>query len=725
VSPALCLVALFAVASPEPAARRVAIVLPEGWPAETFERWSAFAKREGVELRVAREGDALSGWETVRLSATPISDSFRRRLAAFPVTVEAYGFVFDGRAYRGPGDALALADPGRPGETLVLGNSRDAAIRAARWVFRDAGRAAGSFRAVSGELSKEGRFRRSRNGRLAIDRAGAVDRIAERERFFSGLASEQRATASWKFPESERRAFEKWALVLDRFLAVRRERPRVTAYLYPDPSVKALYMGSSRPADVSWELDGARVDVDASAPLEPDLVSPALAAAAIGGSHPRLRARPTLLLAAGAREVGRWWGRDVASFGGFLSRAGVGPAVEDVLAVEERDDASPICLVGAAAAWLEAGLREGGGPALERAFDAEDRELAVLLMRWRKAAASAPISVPRRRNLPPGFLRGVSYAMSNSIEGSYASPRSRETLKRLASLSVNSISVMPYGFSRTERSAGLGFVHRNPRGETDEGIVRAISDSRTLSMSAMLKPQIWVGGGAFVGSVAMANADDWDRWFRAYRRFLVHHAIVAEAAGAALFCVGTELSGTESREKEWRDAIAAVRLATGAPLVYATNWASSAPRVRFWDALDAVGADFYDPLSADPRASDAALAEGARRAAEPLRRLAAAAGKPVIFAEAGYPPAKGAWTAPHDEDSGRALEPGDAARAVRAVFAGLSREKWWRGVYWWKAFSDGKEADDGDRGFNFLGRPAGSAIAEGFRALAAAEEKSR
>jgi hypothetical protein len=467
------------------------------------------------------------------------------------------------------------------------------------------------------------------------------------------------------------------------------------------------------------------VDIDASAPVEPDRVAPVLAAAAIGSGERGLRARPTLLLAAGARAAGRWWGRDVASFAAFLERAGVQPTVSEVLTGMERDDLSPIAAVGAAAAWLDAGFREGGSAALGRAWEASDPDLATILDRWRRAAQGVPVAAPRRRPLPAGFLRGVSYAMANSVEGSYASPRSLETLRRLSAMFVDSIAVMPYAFSRTARTAAIGFVHRNARGETDEGTVRSVSDARSLAMTAMVKPHIWIGGGDFVGTVAMTSPAQWAAWFRAYRRFAVHHAIVAEASGAALFCVGTELSGTELREREWRETIAAVRLATGAPLLYATNWASGAPRVRFWDALDAIGVDFYDPLSADPAASDAELVRGARRAAEPLARLSATLRKPVVFAEAGYPPTRSAWTAPHDEDSARPMLPGDAARSVRAVFAALGREKWWKGVYWWKAFSDGRDASDGDRGFNFLGRPAGDAIAAGFRVFTGSEAPAR
>jgi len=714
--------------SPDPPlARRLAIVLPQGWEAGGLERSIGFARREGIEIRLAREGERLDpGWEVARFAAPPVHDGFRKLLTRFPLTLESSGFVFDGRPYRSAGDAVVLSDPDRPSETLLLGNSRDAAMRAARSILWNGKPAPGEFRAVSGELSKEGRFRRGRGGALEIDRTSERDRIADRERFFSDLASERRGSIVWRFHERERRAFDRWNPVLERFLAGSRSRPALTVFLYPDPAAKALYMGSSRPADVAWEGSGGRVDVDASAPPEPDLVSPVLAAAAIGGAEPALQARPTLLAAAGARAYGRWWGREVASFASFLERAGVHPGVGEVLAdARDRNDISPICAVGAAASWLQAGFREGGDAGLRRVFSADDGDLTATLSRWRRSALAQPVSAPSRRVMPSGFLRGVSYAMTNSVEGSYASPRSRETLGRLSGMAVNSISIMPYGFSRTERSPVLEFVHRSPRGETDEGTMRAVSDARSLGMTAMVKPQLWVGGGAFVGSIAMETPADWAKWFTAYRRFAIHHAIVAEASGATLFCIGTELAGTEAREKEWRETIAAVRLATGATLLYASNWAAGAPNIRFWDALDVIGADFYDPLSGATDASDASLAQGARRAAEPVAKLSASIGKPVIFAEAGYPPARSAWITPHDEESGRPFAPEDAARSVRAVFAGLTGQTWWKGVYWWKTFSDGRDAGASDRSFNFLGRPAGEAIATGFRRMAATEGGSR
>jgi hypothetical protein len=571
------------------------------------------------------------------------------------------------------------------------------------------------------ETRPKGRFLRTADASaLAIDRSADKDDIASSEAFFRAQRTERREGIEWTFRESERVSLTRWEPVLKRFL----RRPltdRLSIRLFPDAVSKGRYTGSSRPADLSHEGDSIRVDLDVSAPDEPDLGSPVLAAAALAAGDPRLLSRPLLLQAQGARACGRWWGRDVAGFAAFVERARVEPSVREVLTSDE--DVSPVLAVGAAASWIEAGARSEGETSVARALAGPDRELEEALSRWREKAIGQEFVAPARRPLPQGFLRGISYAMTNTIEGCYASPRSRQTLGRLARISANSISVMPYGFMRGARMPVLAFIHRHPAGETDEGTVRAVSDARALGMTALVKPQIWLPGGVFVGAVAMEGEEGWRRWFDLYRRFIVHHAVVAEAAGAALFCVGTELVGTETRAREWRETIAAVRRATGAPLLYAANWAAGAPRVPFWDALDAVGVDFYDPLSRDPDASDASLEEGVRAAVRPLVALARETGKPVLFAEAGYPPVRAAWIAPNEERAARPSSPGDAARAVAAVFRSLRNEAWWKGVYWWKAFSGGTEARSEERGFNLLGSPAEKAIAEGFARLS--QERSR
>ncbi|MGH9316199.1 MAG: glycoside hydrolase family 113 [Thermoanaerobaculia bacterium] len=709
----LLLPLLFADAAGAAEIRHVAIRIPEGFSfGAEFERMGAWARREGVELEVRPEGSVVAaGWETAHLSVLPAAEALRRSLARFPVQFEEKRFLFDGRAFGGREDAIALRDPAAPAETFILGNTRQAVLRLAATRLFGRGEPA-DYEVVSGELSKQGRFFRSVGAStLAIDRSSDRDEIASRDEFFRAQKSERRGGVEWKFRESERVALARWEPVLKRFLHRPAANP-LAVRLFPDPVSKGRYTGSSRPADLERDGRTIRVNLDISAPGEPDLVSPVLAGAALAAEDLRLLSRPLLLQARGARACGRWWGRDVAGFAAFAEQARVEPSVREVLTADE--EVSPVLAVGAAASWIEAGARSEGETSVARSLAGDDRKLEEALRRWREKAVGQKSAVPARRRLPQGFLRGISYAMTNTIDGSYASPRSRQTLDHLARISVNSISVMPYGFMRDAGRPTIAFIHRHPAGETDEGTVRAVSDARALGMTALVKPQIWLPGGVFVGAIAMGGEEDWRRWFDLYRRFIVHHAVVAEAAGAALFCVGTEMLGTQVRAQEWKETIASVRQATGAPLLYASNWAAGAPRVPFWDALDAVGVDFYDPLSKDPDASDAALELGVRAAVRPLVALARQTGKPVLFAEAGYPPVRAAWITPNEEGSGRPSAPGDAARAVAAVFRSLEKETWWKGVYWWKVFSGGREAHSQEQGFNLLGSPSEKAIAEGF-----------
>ena len=638
---------------------------------------------------------------------------FVGRLAKAPVLTQTPGmpvckFTLIRNEYAGKDDALFLADPGKPGESFVLGSSEQIVLELAARRILDRPERPADYMVLSGELIRDGRFV-VRDGRLAIDPPSERDAIAARDDFYKSLRREKRGGLDWEYRESEAGAVARWEKAAARFAGKR----TFTIRVFPDAVVKALYTGSSRPADLVAEGGKIRVEIDASAPEEPDLVSPVLAAAAIGAANPTLLEHRTLLMADGARRVGKWWGREVRGFAAFTHAAGVEPSVEEVL--ESDPDVSPVLAIGAAAAWLDAGARLESEAAVEKALSGASAALVDALARWRGAAWRQGVKPPARRVLPDGFLRGVACAMSDSIEGAYISSSSRATLERLKQLGANSVSVIPYGYAREATGDRILFVHRSPRTETDEGIVRALFDARSLGMTPLVQPRLWIGGGAAVGDIAMADDRGWRGWFDSYRRFIVHQAVVAEAAGVALFCVGSDLQKTETREKEWRDVVAAVRLATGAPVLYAADGAANANRITFWETLDAIGVDFFDSLSKSAKLSDGALDEAVRRAARTIAELSERTGKSVIFTEVGYPAMRSAWIAPRDEAPGRPAGAEDAARAIAAVSRALAKESWWKGVYWWKAFSDGRPASPGDRGFNILGTPAEKAIEQGFR----------
>jgi hypothetical protein len=674
-----------------------------------LDRFTALARARGIEVQSASESTAVpEGWEAAHLSTLPPGQRLQPALARFPVTFETGAFAFDGKKYSGRDEAIFLASPGVSDDVYVLGLSESAVVELAVRRLLERTDLAADYAVRSGELTKQGKFV-EKDGRLAVDPASGRDQIAERDEYFRGLRREKRGGLEWEYPPAQAAAAARWEKAAARLAG---KKP-YTVRLFPNAVAKALYTGSSRPADLVVEGGKIRVEIDASAPAEPDLVSPVLAAAAIGATNPALLERRTLLLAAGVRRFGKWWGREVRGFAAFTHAAGVEPSIEEVL--KSDPDVSPVLAIGAAAGWLDAGAHLESEAAVDKALAAAPAVLVDTLTRWRAAAWRQGVQPPVRRPWPEAFLSGIACVMTESIESAFVSPASRSTLERVKGLGANAVSIVSYGYAPEAAGDRILFVHRSPRSETDEGLVRALSDARALGMTTLVQPRLWVGGGGGVGDIAMPDERLWHAWFESYRRFIVHQAVVAEASGVTLFCVGSDLQKTETREKEWRNVVFAVRLATGAPVLYAADGAAGANRITFWDVLDAIGVDFFDSLAKADKLTDAALDEAVRRTAWPIADAAQRTGKSVIFTEVGYPAVRSAWVAPRGDAAGRPADGEDAARTIAAVSRVLAKESWWKGVYWWEVFSDGAPAGPGERGFNVLGAPAEKAIEAAFR----------
>ncbi len=397
-----------------------------------------------------------------------------------------------------------------------------------------------------------------------------------------------------------------------------------------------------------------------------------------------------------------WYGRPYPGWLPLLTAARVLPEPEEILAREEPRDTSVLLSTPATAAVVD--RLPGSTLTAKLARLPTAMKVGEILSALQGGPVTPPAPVPARG----AFLKGVSLAMLNRLEGGYHAPAVEKQLDALARLGANAVSLMPFAFQRRSDQPELRFLNRGPSSETDIGLIHAARAARARGIRVLWKPHIWVAGASWPGEIAMKSEADWAAWWKSYRRYVLHHALLARWAGADLFCVGVELSKTIGREAEWRDLIAAVRAFYPGPVTYAANWYNDLENVRFWDRLDFVGVDAYFPLAAAPGAGRAEIAKGAKQVAERLARASRRFGKPVLLTEVGFAAKREAWMEPHVEGGEYSEE--DQAAAYEALFGALDRQPWLAGTFLWKAFSaqgsdSGHEAD-----FRFQGRQAEKAV---------------
>jgi len=313
--------------------------------------------------------------------------------------------------------------------------------------------------------------------------------------------------------------------------------------------------------------------------------------------------------------------------------------------------------------------------------------VALLLIGLPAAASSeAPRAAHDYR-----FIRGVTITCFRWGPGEWDRPIMKRTLDDVADLGATWAAIHPY--------ASIGNDGRI--GYRADLVAPAVSKptrwARRRGLQVMVKPHLAYWGSRFDNRLEIDFGDDeaaWDRFFAGYRRFIIHQAKLAEAAGARLFVVGTELDATVRHEKRWRSIIEAVDAVFHGELTYAANH-DKYEKVPFWDALDCVGVQAYWPVSDADRPSEADLAAGWRKRLEAVAAFAAARDKMVLLTELGY--AASADAARRPWSSRRVTRPTghDPERlkliAVRTALAEIERHPRVAGAFLWKWFPTERE----------------------------------
>ncbi len=316
-------------------------------------------------------------------------------------------------------------------------------------------------------------------------------------------------------------------------------------------------------------------------------------------------------------------------------------------------------------------------------------------------------------------MNGMCYAhaWSNGGDKGYGSAESAASLEELRRLGVNWVSLTPFGYQGSLADDHVRMGNTWKGGETDAAVAADVARAHELGMKVMLKPHIWIRGGAWCGHIRPdgGSARGWKRWFASYRQLVLHYASFAQRTGVDVLVVGTELqtAALGVPVADWRRLMAVVRARYQGQLTYAANW-DVADRIPFWDQLDFVSVQSYEPLSAAASPTPAELAAGARKAADRFERLHAQTGKTVVLTEVGFRSARGAVAEPnswpdHDKrDHDAAYDPDLQAAAYDAMLTELARRPWFGGTFWWKWFTWPGTGEEGKLGF--APKPAAKAV---------------
>lgn len=339
---------------------------------------------------------------------------------------------------------------------------------------------------------------------------------------------------------------------------------------------------------------------------------------------------------------------------------------------------------------------------------AETRKLA---RKWDAfLSLSLPIIPPPRQASIPPYLKGFNFTHEGyQIYNGYISKKAAESLAYLKDMGANAAAIVPYTGMRQNEASFLG-INDWAGGENDESIIHALAKAKSLGMTTLLKPQVWVNDG-WPGSVSFEEEAEWQKFFDYYHQWILHYALMAEIHGVDILCLGVEFEkATLSHEAEWRKITAKIRGIYTGKLTYAANWGEEFEKVGFWDLFDYIGLNCYYPLTSSDDPTDEELQAGCAAFAKKVEKVLKRFPKPLLITELGYRSVTAPWQHPHEEAGDRAFNAEDQARAYEATFQALEDKEWCKGLFWWKWSTFLDDMEPGDRRFIPYKKPAEAVV---------------
>lgn len=329
------------------------------------------------------------------------------------------------------------------------------------------------------------------------------------------------------------------------------------------------------------------------------------------------------------------------------------------------------------------------------------------------------------------FHKGVNFGFT-ARNGYYDSPEARLEIDKMVESGVGwvglTISVWQDTYSSTKVYADY---ERTPNEAELERIINRI---KSKGIRVMLYLCLECFDGRWRGDVrfpkdlmrfSTGTPDYAKLWFESYTKCCLAYSRLAARTGVEMICLGAEYAALQSHETEWSALIDEVREVYDGAISYevwvphhllGTDQIKDHPDfTRDWyRKLDLIGFSYYAKGSDKPGATKEEMKQHLQASLENLRKVAAVAGRPVIFTECGCRSRHGGATSPADYQRLGNYDGEEQANYLQAVIETFQDEPWWFGLYWWKWEEQNKEARAhyytdpvGGMGFEMHGKPAG------------------
>lgn len=307
-------------------------------------------------------------------------------------------------------------------------------------------------------------------------------------------------------------------------------------------------------------------------------------------------------------------------------------------------------------------------------------------------------------------INGLSYV---------ASPRAIDslTVAKLSSTYANWVSIMPFGFMPSDNVPELLFNEKEQWwGERLDGAKTTIELAHKQQLKVLLKPQIWIGSGAFTGNLTMKNEKDWIKFEEQYANFILAFASLAQDTKTEMLCIGTELEDfIKARPVFWETLISQIKERYTGKLTYAENW-DCWNKVAFWEKLDYIGVDAYFPISSEKTPTPKQFSEGWEKHLKALELVSKECKKPILFTEYGYRSADYTAKEPWNFNTSGTMNEQAQYNALQGLYEACWDKDWFAGGFLWKWFpKQENHLGESDTQFSPQGKLAEKLVGEWYR----------